>query len=55
MQIIEQYNPKSIANVQNAFKDILGPLFETMLQGEMNHRWSHIQRKIYQLVGMLYS
>ena len=35
-QIIEQYNPKSIADMQNALKDIFGPMFEAMLQGEMN-------------------
>ena len=34
-QIIEQYNPKSIADMQNALKDIFGPMFEAMLQGEM--------------------
>ena len=31
-QIIAQYNPKSVADMQNALKDIFGP----MLQGEMN-------------------
>ena len=35
-QIIEEYNPKSIADMQNALKDIFGPMFEAMLQGEMN-------------------
>lgn len=35
-QIIEQYNPKSVADIQNALKDIFGPMFEAMLQGEMN-------------------
>ena len=35
-QIIEQYNPKSVADMQNALKDIFGPMFEAMLQGEMN-------------------
>lgn len=35
-QIIEQYNPKIVADMQNALKDIFGPMFETMLQGEMN-------------------
>lgn len=35
-QIIEQYNPKSVADMQNALNDIFGPMFEAMLQGEMN-------------------
>lgn len=34
--IIEQYNPKSVADMQDALKDIFGPMFEAMLQGEMN-------------------
>ena len=36
-QIIEQYNPKSEADMQDAVKDIFGPMFEAMLQGEMNN------------------
>ena len=36
-QIIEQYNPKSVADMQNALKDIFGPMFEAMLKGEMNN------------------
>ena len=35
-QIIEQYKPKSVADMQNSLKDIFGPMFEAMLQGEMN-------------------
>ena len=35
-QIIEQYRPKSVADMQDALKDIFGPMFEAMLQGEMN-------------------
>ena len=35
-QMIEQYHPKSVADMQNALKDIFGPMFEAMLQGEMN-------------------
>lgn len=34
-QIIEQYNPKSVSDMQNALKEIFGPMFEAMLQGEM--------------------
>ena len=29
-QIIEQYHPKSVADMQNALKDIFGPMFEAM-------------------------
>ena len=36
-QIIEQYHPKSVADMQDALKDIFGPIFEAMLQGEMNN------------------
>ena len=35
-QMIEQYHPKSVADMQKAMKDIFGPMFEAMLQGEMN-------------------
>ena len=35
-QIIEQYKPKSVADMQDALKDIFGPMFEAMLQGEIN-------------------
>lgn len=35
-QIIEQYQPETVADMQNALKDIFGPMFEAMLQGEMN-------------------
>lgn len=35
-QIIEQYNPQSVEDMQNALKDIFGPMFEAMLKGEMN-------------------
>ena len=41
-QIIEQYKPKSVADMQEALKDIFGPMFEAMLQGEMN---SHLGYK----------
>lgn len=36
-QIIEQYKPQTVADMQNALKDIFGPMFEAMLQGEMNN------------------
>ena len=36
-QIIEKYQPKSVEDMQNALKDIFGPMFENMLKGELNH------------------
>ena len=33
--IVEQYKPSSAEEVQDAIKDIFGPIFEAMLQGEM--------------------
>lgn len=34
--ILEQYNPESVEDMNEALKDIFGPMFESMLQGEMN-------------------
>ena len=34
--ILEKYQPETKENVQEAMKDIFGPIFEAMLQGEMN-------------------
>lgn len=34
--ILETYQPETAEDVQNALKDIFGPMFEAMLQGEMN-------------------
>ena len=34
--ILDQYQPKSVQDMQNALKVIFGPMFEAMLQGEMN-------------------
>lgn len=36
-KIIEEYNPQSVDDMNNALKDIFGPMFEAMLQGEMNN------------------
>lgn len=36
-RIIEQYQPESVQDMQNALKDIFGPMFEAMLKGEMNY------------------
>lgn len=34
--IIDTYQPETTKDVQDALKDIFGPMFEAMLQGEMN-------------------
>lgn len=34
--ILEQYDCKNVEDMQNAIKDIFGPMFEAMLQGEMD-------------------
>lgn len=34
--ILDQYQPKSVEDMQDALKDIFGPMFEAMLQGEMD-------------------
>lgn len=36
-KILEEYDPKSIDDIKDALKDVFGPLFEAMLQGEMNN------------------
>ncbi|MFN3223581.1 IS256 family transposase [Bacillus licheniformis] len=35
--ILEKYQPETVEDMQNALKDIFGPMFESMLKGEMNH------------------
>ena len=35
--ILEQYQPKSVEDMQDALKDIFDPMFEAMLQGELNN------------------
>ena len=35
-QILENYQPETVEDMQNALKDIFGPMFESMLKGEMN-------------------
>lgn len=36
-EIMKHYNPNSVDDMEDALKDIFGPLFESMLQGEINH------------------
>ena len=41
-KIIDEYQPKNVDEMQDALKDIFGPMFEAMLQGEMD---SHLGYK----------
>ena len=34
--ILEEYQPTSVQEMQDALRDIFGPMFEAMLQGEMD-------------------
>lgn len=34
--IIDEYQPQTAGDMQTALKDIFGPMFESMLQGEMD-------------------
>ena len=34
--ILDVYQPETAKDVQDALKDVFGPMFEAMLQGEMN-------------------
>lgn len=35
--ILEAYQPQTAQEMNNALKDLFGPLMESMLQGELNH------------------
>ena len=35
--ILEAYNPSSVEDMNDALKDIFGPLFEAMLKGEIDN------------------
>lgn len=35
--ILNAYQPESVEDMQEALKDVFGPLFEKMLQGELNN------------------
>lgn len=35
--ILNQYQPESVEDMQDALKDIFGSMFEAMLQGEMDY------------------
>jgi hypothetical protein len=40
-QIIDTYNPKDVSDMNEALKDLFGPMFVAMLQGEMNHHMGY--------------
>ena len=40
--IMEQYRPESREDMQEAMKDIFGPIFEAMLQGEMDEHLGYV-------------
>lgn len=42
-EILEHYNPESVEDVDEALKEIYGPLFESLLQSELI---SHLVHKI---------
>ena len=39
--IIDAYNPETVEDMNDALKDLFGPLLESMLQGEMNNHLSY--------------
>ncbi len=39
--IIDEYRPQTAGDMQEALKDIFGPMFESMLQGEMDSHLGH--------------
>lgn len=36
-EILKNYNPESVEDMQEALRDIFGPMFEGLLKGELNH------------------
>lgn len=39
--ILENYQPENVEDMKNALKDIFGPMFEAILQGEMDNHLGH--------------
>lgn len=37
-EILKAYQPQNIEEMQDALKDVFGPMIETMLKGELNHQ-----------------
>ena len=40
--ILDNYNPESVEDMQNALKDIFGPMFEGLLKGELNNHSGYV-------------
>lgn len=40
--ILDNYNPESVEDMQNALKDIFGPMFEGLLKGELNNHLGYV-------------
>ena len=51
--IVDQYQPKSVEDMQDALKDIFGPMFEAMLKGEMNRLGSCCVVYLYRMDKLL--
>ncbi len=45
--ILEEYQPKTREDMQDAMKDVFGPIFEAMLQGEMESHLGYERRNGY--------
>ncbi|BDP86141.1 hypothetical protein EfmAA610_33510 (plasmid) [Enterococcus faecium] len=39
--ILNTYQPESVVDMQDVLKDVFGPLFEKMLQGELNNHLTY--------------
>ncbi|QPW15645.1 IS256 family transposase [Mammaliicoccus sciuri] len=46
-RIIAEYAPESVEDMENALKDVFGPMFEAMLQGEMNNHLGYYSNDKY--------
>jgi len=51
-RIIVVYQPNSVEDIQNALKDIFGPMFETMLKGKLNYHLGNKGQNNFQLEEM---
>lgn len=40
--IMKEYQPRTQEDMQDAIKDIFGPMFESLLQGEMDHHLGYM-------------
>ena len=47
--ILDQYQPKSVEDMQDALKDIFGPMFEAMLQGDYSGQLAHALKRVQRM------